>query len=124
MKAMLLHVELPYSIEYLRNEIEKLVGKLPFGSLPVCHTERTFSVFIPPGHVPQIVVAKIKISMNDFSNWWLIPIGGAIVSKNGSMDRLQDAVGKFLKTTDLGPGHKPNNVTFSQGRKPRGERPI
>lgn len=77
MKPMLLHISLPYNIENLRAEIEAVVAKLPAGSTPCMHTESTVSIYIPPGSLPEILGAKIKIPMDAFQNWWLIPIGGA-----------------------------------------------
>jgi hypothetical protein len=121
---MLLHISLPYNIEFLRNEIALLVTKLPGGSAPCMHTETTVSIFIPPGMLPEILSARIKIPMTNFSNWWLIPIGGGVVSKH-SMDRLTDKVNEFMGITISGrPRNKPHDVPLTERRKPRGESPV
>lgn len=121
MKPMLLHISLPYNIENLRDEIAALVAKLPAGSAPCMHTETTVSIFIPPGMLPEILAAKIKISMAAFSNWWFIPIGGGVISKH-SMDRLTDKVNEFMGiTTSSRPRNKSQHVPLTERRKPRGE---
>ncbi|MBV9992878.1 MAG: hypothetical protein JOZ72_16490 [Alphaproteobacteria bacterium] len=48
-----------------------------------------------PGTIPEIIAMKIKISLVSFSNWWLIPIGGPVLSKH-SMDRLTDKVNEIV----------------------------
>lgn len=121
---MLLHISLPYNIEHLRDEIEKLVAKLPSGSVPCMHTETSVSVFIPPGTLPEILAAKTKVSMAAFSNWWLVPIGGRVVSKH-SMDRLTDKVNEFLGSAGGGrPRAKTQHVPLTQRREPRGKGPV
>ncbi|HEX4302739.1 MAG TPA: hypothetical protein VHZ78_08095 [Rhizomicrobium sp.] len=121
MKAMLLHISLPYGIEHLRDEIAALVAKLPAGSTACMHTETTVSIFIPPGTLPEILAAKTKIAMSAFSNWWLIPIGGRVVSKH-SMDRLTDKMNEFLGSAgDERPRSKSQHVPLTQRREPRGK---
>jgi hypothetical protein len=121
---MLLHISLPYKIEHLRDDIAALVAKLPHGSVPCMHTETTVSVFIPPGSLPDILAAKLKISMAAFSSWWLIPIGGHVVCKH-SMDRLTDKVNEFLGVPVRNrPRNKTEHVPLTQRWKPRGKRPV
>jgi len=123
LKAMLLHISLPYNIEHLRDQIAALVGKLPAGSTPCMHTETTVSIFIPPGWLPEMLSAKLKFSMADFSNWWLIPLGGQVVSKH-SMDRLTDKVNEFLGTAEGRPRNKSKYVPLTQRRQPGREGPV
>lgn len=121
---MLLHISLPYSIEHFREDIEALVGKLPHGSVPCMHTETTVSIFIPPGALPEILAAKVKISMEAFSNWWFIPIGGHIMSKH-SMDRLRDKVNEFLGAPIVDrPRGETKHVPLTERRQPRGKDPV
>ena len=117
---MLLHIELPYTIDALHTEIEQLVGKLPSGSRAVMHTDRTVSIFIPPAGLPAMLAAKLKISMSNFSNWWLLPISDQIVCKNGSMDPLQHRMNEFLGVSGR-KAFKTQNVPLTERRQPRGK---
>jgi hypothetical protein len=121
---MLLHISLPYNIENLRDEIAALVAKLPNGSMACMHTETTVSIFIPPGALPAILAAQRRVSLEAFSNWWLIPIGGAVVNKH-SVDRLSDKVNEFLGVSvHSRQRDKAKHVPLTERRKPRGERPV
>jgi len=124
LNPMLLHISLPYNIENLRDEIAVLVAKLPSGSTPCMHTETTVSIFIPPGTLPEILAAQRRVSLEAFSNWWLIPISGPVVNKH-SVDRLSDKVNEFLGVpVSIRQRDKPKHVPLTERRKPRGERSI
>lgn len=86
MRAQLLVVELPFTIEGLRDEIAALVGCLPEGSKTVMYTDRTVGIVMPHINVPDIMAARLRKALIAFSNWWIVPISGLVACKNGSMD--------------------------------------
>lgn len=121
MRAQLLVLELPYSIENLRKDLELLVGCLPEGSRTVMYTDRTIGIAMPHINIPDIMAVRLRKAMEAFSNWWIVPISGLVACKNGSMDPFRHWMNEQGDVPGTAPRQWPQsqNVPKSERRQIR-----
>jgi hypothetical protein len=116
LRAQLLLVQLPYSIEHLRSELEQLVSCLPEGSQKVLFTDTLVGISMPHTDIADVMAVKLRKPMEAFSNWWIVGLNGQIVCKNRSSDPFRHWMNKHL---GINPGqpNEPQNVDRPQRRK-------
>lgn len=109
MRAQLLLIQLPYSIEHLRPELDAVVACLPEGSKKVIYTDTLVGIAMPHIDVPEVVAVRLRKPIQAFSNWWIIGLNGQIICKERSNDPLRFWMNKYLGLTPR-PQHKPSNI--------------
>lgn len=60
LRAQLLLVQLPYSIEYLRPELDAHLACLPKGSQKVIYTDTLVGIAMPHLDIPEVIAVKLR----------------------------------------------------------------
>jgi hypothetical protein len=89
LRGAILLIELPYSIEYLRPQIEELKQYLPAGSKPILYSDRMIAVGLLDVSVPEQILIRLRKSLDNFSRHWLIGASGTIVCRDGPIDPME-----------------------------------
>lgn len=120
MRAQLLLVKLPYSMEYLRAEIAALVASLPEGSEQVLYTDTLIGIAMPHVDIPEVTQVKIRNAMKAFSTYWIIGLNGQLVSKDRSIDPFRSWMNKHLGIQPaVRKPRNPQNMTQGERRQIR-----
>lgn len=116
MRAQLLLVQLPYSIDHLRAELDALVACLPEGSQKVIYTDTLVGIAMPHLDIPEVIAVKLRKPMQAFSNWWIVGLNGQIVCKERSSDPLRHWMNKYL---GIHPGSVRKSQNSGKSKKPK-----
>lgn len=117
MRAQLLLVELPYSIEHFRDELEGLITALPEGSAKVIYTDRVVGIAMPHTSIPEVMAIRLRKYMSAFSSWRIVGLNGELVSKDGSMDPFRHWMNKNLRIQPAPKRDKPKDVALPKRRQ-------
>jgi hypothetical protein len=121
LRAQLLLIHLPFTIEGLRKEIETLVACLPAGSKPVIYTDRLVGIAMPHVDIPDVMAVRLREPMKAFSNWQIVGLNGGLMCKDRSMDPFQTWMNDHLGVSPTRNRFEAKNVPLTQRWKPRGK---
>lgn len=120
MKAILLFIELRFSLEHSQKELEALAARLPSGCRRVMHADKTIALTIPPYDALPVIHAKLRSALVAFKNYRFFGLSGESFCKDGSMDPVEDWMNENARVSiSRGERSQSQNVALPQGLKPR-----
>jgi hypothetical protein len=119
LKAILLLIELKFPVENCRTQISAVRDRLPPGSNPVLHAEKSIGFLIPPGLILEELRAKVRPALAEyaFENWRLIGLSGETLCKNGSMDPIEDWMNDYRVSVPRRQRLQSQNVPLTERRE-------
>jgi hypothetical protein len=118
LRAHLLLITLPYSVEGLRPQLDALVAILPQGSRRVLYLDRLLGFLVPHTAIADIQAVRWRNVLNAFSRWWIIGLNGELVCKDKSEDPFRTWMNEYRETGSVSKMLQSENLFLSEGRQP------